>query len=604
MNALKNLFSLVQQYRYALIVGALSLILSDLFGLAPPLLIKLAVDHVKNADAPPPTLASFSLQTARDPLLTYAVLLVAVVGLQMVFRFFWRKHLLGISRRIEYDLRNRYFQHLQKLPWGFFQHTRTGDLMSRATNDLQIIREFLGIGIATMVDSAIVIPACLVLMLAINVKLTILSLVPMTTAGLIVARFKGGIRQRAESVQQKLSELSSQVHENISGIRVIQAYTQEAHELDRFKKLNLRLIEKKLSLARMSGVFFPLMVFTTGVTMALILWIGGREVIQGRITLGGYVALNGYLAMLTWPLAALGFMINLSQRGIASMRRIDEILAIEPEICDGVGEERVPLFRPETTGTQRAFSGEIEIRSLAFSYDNGNNVLFDINLAIPAGTSLSLVGPVGSGKSTLVKLIPRIYDCASGSIRIDGSDTRQMPLRLLRELIGYVDQEPFLFSDTIGENIAFGAGTATKEEIDRAAATAGLESDCKIFPHGLDTLIGERGVTLSGGQKQRVALARAIIKRPKVLILDDAFSNLDADTEERVFTNIREAFKDTTVIIISHRISIARKTDRIALMNDGRIVEVGTHDELVSQSGLYNRIYKQQLFLEKEIIEE
>lgn len=589
-----------------MIIGAFSLVLSDILGLVPPLLIKLAIDHVKDPGGLPHLITSVPFTAERDLLLTASVLLVAVVGLQMFFRYLWRKHLLGIARKIEYDLRNSYFKHLQKLHWGFFQHTRTGDLMSRAMNDLQAIREFLGIGIATMVDATIVIPACLVLMLIINVKLTVLSLLPMTAAGLIVAKYKKEIRQRYESVQEKLSELSSVVHENISGIRVIQAYTQETHEVNRFKKLNLHLIERKLGLAKMSGVFFPLMVFTTGVTTALILWIGGREVIQGRITLGSYVAFNGYLAMLAWPLAALGFMINLSQRGLASMKRINEIMAVEPEIHDGPAtrEGRFRPCRSQTAGQKQTFSGEVDIRSLTFSYDGTNNALTDINLKIPAKSSLSLVGPVGSGKSTLVKLIPRIYDFSHGSIRIDGLDTKRLPVRVLRELIGYVDQEPFLFSDTIRENITFGMRSIPEKEIDKAVAAAGLDRDLTICPHGLDTLIGERGVTLSGGQKQRVALARALIKKPKILILDDAFSNLDAGTEERVFTNIRDLFKDTTLIVISHRISIIRKSDTIALMSDGRTVEVGTHDDLVSQSGLYNRIYKQQLFLEKEIIEE
>ncbi len=589
-----------------MVIGAFSLILSDVLGLVPPLLIKFAVDQVKNPVGLPHIITSIPFMAGQPPLLTCSILLVVVVGFQMLFRYLWRKYLLGIARNIEYDLRNNYFQHLQKLHWGFFQHSRTGDLMSRATNDLQAIREFLGLGIATIVDSTIVIPACLILMLIINVKLTLFSLLPITAAGVVAAKFKGEIRQRSGAVQEKLSALSSVVQENISGMRVIQAYTQETRELSRLKKLNAELIEKKLALARMSGAFYPLMVFAAGVMTALILWVGGREVIQGRITLGSYVAFNGYLAMLTWPLAALGFMINLSQRGLASMKRINVIMAVEPDIQDdpATREECYRPCRSQTTGQKQTFSGKVDIRALTFSYDGANNALSDINLTIPATSSLSLVGPVGSGKSTLVKLVARIYDFSRGSICIDGLDTKQLPVRVVRELIGYVDQEPFLFSGTIRESITFGVKTATGEEIDKAAATAGLGSDLTKFPRGLDTLIGERGVTLSGGQKQRVALARALMKRPKILILDDAFSNLDAATEERVFTNVRDSFKDTTLIIISHRISITRKSDAIALMSNGRIVEVGTHDDLASRSVLYNRIYKQQIFLEKELIEE
>lgn len=588
MDALKNLYIYTRKYKYELIAGIIALILTDVLGLLPPWLIKLAIDYIKKTDS-----QSHSI----SPLIKYSVLIITAVGLQAIFRYYWRKHLFGISRKVEYDLRNDYFKHLQKLHWGFFQHTKTGDIMSRATNDLQAVREFLGIGSVIIVDTAVIMTTCLILMIFISPKLTVISLLPMALVSIIVLKFSREIRQRFESVQRQLSEISSMVHENIAGIRVIQVYVQEENELNRFKKLNRQLINKNLELTKISGAFFPLMVFTTGIATALVLWIGGREVIRGQLTLGSYVAFNGYLAMLTWPMAAIGFMINLSQRGIASMRRIEEIMNVKPEIYNS----QQSAVSNKQSGI---IKGKIEFRSLTFSYSGKENVLSNINLNIKAGSSLSLAGAVGSGKSTLVKLIVRIYDAPDDSIFIDGIDIKRIPLKILRDGIGYVEQEPFLFSDTIRENIVFGVNNVTDNDIEKTVTMAGLERDIEIFPHGLNTVIGERGVTLSGGQKQRVAIARAIIKRPAILILDDAFSNLDAYTEGRVFTNIMESLKDTTFILISHRISTMKEADTIAVMENGRIAETGTHDELISKSGLYNRIYKKQIFSEMEIVEE
>ena len=606
MDALKNLYTYTRKYKYELIAGIIALILTDALGLLPPWLIKLAIDYIGKSFVQPPE-SPFVKGELKGvvPLIKYSVLIITAVGLQAVFRYYWRKHLFGISRKVEYDLRNDYFKHLQRLHWGFFQHTKTGDIMSRATNDLQAVREFLGIGSVIIVDTAVIMTTCLILMIFISPKLTGISLLPMALVSIVVLKFSKEIRQRFESVQKQLSEISSMVHENIAGIRVIQAYVQEENELNRFKKLNEQLINKNLELTKISGAFFPLMVFTTGLATALVLWIGGREVIRGELTLGSYVAFNGYLAMLTWPMAAIGFMINLSQRGIASMRRIEEIMNVKQEICDGTTSP-IPIFYPTqpplTKG--RREKGEIEIKSLTFSYKGKENVLSDINLSIKTGSSLSLAGAVGSGKSTLVKLIMRIYDAPDDLIFINGVDIKRIPLKILRDNIGYVEQEPFLFSDTIRENIVFGVNDVTDNDIEKTVAMAGLERDIEIFSNGLDTVIGERGVTLSGGQKQRVAIARAIIKKPTILILDDAFSNLDASTEGRVFTNIMSSLKDITVILISHRISTMKEADTIAVMENGRIAETGTHDELISKSGLYNRIYKKQAFSEMEIVEE
>ncbi|MEK6589081.1 MAG: ABC transporter ATP-binding protein [Nitrospinota bacterium] len=611
MNSLINLKRYIKKYQYELITGVFALILTDALGLLPPWFIKLAIDFIGKSKKIP--------REGLNPLIQYSAFIVTAVGLQAVFRYYWRKYLFGISRKVEYDLRNDYFRHLQRLHWGFFQYTKTGDIMSRATNDLQAVREFLGIGSVIIVDTTLIISTCLILMIIISPKLTIISLLPMSLVSFLVLKFSREIRMRFESVQRQLSEISSMVHENMAGIRVIQAYVQEENELKRFKRLNSKLIDKNLELTRMSGSFFPLMVLTTGLATALLLWIGGREVMSGHLTLGSYVAFNGYLAMLTWPMAAIGYMINLTQRGVASMKRIEETMNVKNEIYDiYLTESPFKKGWPHKSHTSNKedevkFSGEIEFKSLTFSYNGRENILSDINLKIRAGSSLAIAGGVGSGKSTLIKLIPRIYNPPDNSIFLDGVDIKRIPLKRLREIVGYVEQEPFLFSDTVRENIIFGMRDVTDEDIRKVVVISGLERDMEIFPEGLDTVIGERGVTLSGGQKQRVAIARAIMKIPKILILDDSFSNLDAYTEERVFTNIRDSLKDlssnsfivdTTIILISHRISTIKNADTIIVMDNGRIVEIGTHDELISKAGLYQRIYKKQVFAEMEIVEE
>ena len=581
-----EIFKYIKKYRYELIAGVLALIVTDAIGLLPPWLIKLAIDYV-NIENPP--------FTSMNPLIKYSLFIVTAVGLQAIFRYYWRKHLFGISRKIEYDLRNDYFKHLQELHWGFFQHTKTGDIMSRATNDLQAVREFLGLGSVIIVDTSVIISACIILMIVISPRLAIISLLPMLSISIMVLKFSKEIKRRFESVQSQLSAISSMVQESIAGIRVVQAYVQEGNELNRFKRLNQELVDKNLGLTRISGIFFPLMVFITGLATVLVLWVGGREVIAGRLTVGSYVAFSGYLAMLTWPMAGIGIMINLTQRGIASIERIEAIMKVKTDIYD----------RPETiVKPAPAINGDIEFRSLTFSYNGKDAILFNINLNIKTWSSVAIVGAVGSGKSTLVRLIPRIYDVPGDSVFIDNVDIKKIPLKILREGIGYVDQEPFLFSDTIRENIAFGVKNVTAYDVEKAVILAGLDRDLEIMPEGLDTIIGERGLTLSGGQRQRVALARAIIKKPKILILDDAFSNLDAETEERVFKHLKEWREDTTIILTSHRISTIKEADMIVAIENGKIAEIGTHDELISKDGFYQRIYKKHFFAGMEMLEE
>jgi ATP-binding cassette subfamily B protein len=594
MRSLRTLYRYIHTYKGELAVGAIAVMLSDFFGLVPPWLIKLAIDHIGGVQPHP----VFGLSAAIEaPIFLYSVLLVAAAALQAGARFVWRRSLIGISRKVEFDVRSDFFSHLQKLHRGFFERTPTGDIMSRSTNDVQAIKEFVSSGILIIVDLFIIGPSCLILMLAISPKLTVISILPLIVIFFVVVTFNPRIKERSAAVQETLSGLSSMIQEDYAGIRIIKAYSQEPDELARFKALNQRLREKKIALAKVTGAFFPLMVLMVGLSATLILWIGGREVIGRNLSLGDYMAFSGYALMFAWPLASTGAMISLTQRGLVSMERIGDILSVEPAVAESAaahGHEAGP--RPR---------GKVEFRSLSFAYDTKNDVLTNVSLTVPPGTILAITGPVGCGKSTLVKLIPRIYDPADGSIYIDDMDIKTMPLTFLRSIIGYVSQEPFLFSATVRENIVFGADAPKENELTEALRLTGLDKDLPTFDRGLDTLIGERGVNISGGQKQRIALARALIRKPALLILDEAFSNLDSSTEERVFANIRNALHETTIILVSHRISTVKAADTIMVMTaGGGTGERGTHEELLASKGAYQRIYRRQLLEDEDIIEE
>ena len=522
-----------------------------------------------------------------------------MVTVQAIFRFHWRKYIFGLSRKVEYDLRNDYFKHLQQLSASFFLRNKTGDLMSRATNDINAVREFLGLGAMIMVDTIVTVSTCLCMMFVINAKLTFIALFPMMLICLLVTKFGKLIRKRYTDVQAQLAKISAMVQESISGIRVVQAYVQEKSEKKRFDKLNKEYIKKNLKLVKVAGFLFPLLTLMSGVSAVIVLWLGGISVINGDMTLGSFVAFNGYLAMLTWPMMAIGFMINLMQRGAASMTRIDTILKVKPEICD------LNLLEDEISkGNRIPNEWEIEFKDVDFSYAEAKvKTISDVNLQIAAGSTVGIVGQVGSGKSTVGRLILRQYDVDNGDIFIDGINIKEIPIKELRKNIGSVEQDPFLFSDTIRANIIFGSNNSqsliSDEEVNRtvwnAAIAAGLKKDLKSFPGGIDTMIGERGVTLSGGQKQRVALARALFRKAKILILDDSFSSLDTKTESEIFNKINDILKGTTTIIISHRISTVKNADLILVFDQGKIVERGMHQELIALEGIYYNIYKHQV---------
>jgi ATP-binding cassette subfamily B protein len=529
--------------------------------------------------------------------------LLAIAAAKAVFQYLTRWILIGVSREIEFDLRNDLFAHLEQLSYSYYQRTRTGDIMARMTNDLNAVRMLVGPGIMYTANTIVFTAVSLVFMLSISPKLTLFAFLPLPIFSIVVQYFGRQIHERFERIQAMFSEISSRAQENFSGARLIRAYVQEEAEIELFERTNEEYIGRSLKLVRLMGMLWPTLETLLGVAIVIVLFVGGREVIQHRINVGDFAAFNTNMVQLTWPIIALGWVINIFQRGTASLGRIENILEEKPEVTDA----DVPASGAPTT-----VRGEIEFRNLSFGYGEtlqtqgndrsykGTLVLKNVNLLVPAGTSLAIVGPTGSGKSTLVSLVPRIYDAAPGSVLIDGRPIREFPLEVLRKNIGFVPQETFLFSATIRENIAFGAEDATDADVRRVAEAASIASDIESFPEGYNTVVGERGLTLSGGQKQRTAIARALIRNPRILILDDALSSVDTHTEDRILNYLREIMRGRTTIFISHRVSTVRNADRIAVLHDGEIVEYGTHDELIERNGYYTELYHKQL-LEEEL---
>jgi ATP-binding cassette subfamily B protein len=527
----------------------------------------------------------------RHQLLIYSLLLLAVAFSKGIFQFLTRWLVIGVSRDIEYDLRNDLFRHLESLSLSYYQKNRTGDIMARATNDLNAVRMLLGPAIMYSANTLVFTIAALIFMWRTSPRLTMYAFVPLPLASVAIQYFGRKIHERFEKIQAQFSEISARAQENFSGARVIRAYAQEDAEIALFETSNVEYVNRALPLARLTGMLWPSLEFMLGIGIVIAFWLGGREVLLHHITPGSFVAFLTYIVQLTWPIIALGWVINIFQRGTASMGRLNEILVAQPEITDA---RVAPDLRSAET-----MKGDIEFRNLSFSY-NGTPVLHNINLHIPAGTSLAVVGPTGSGKTTLVNLIPRIYDAASGALLIDGRPIHEYPVEMLRRNVGFVPQETFLFSDSVRENIAFGVEGAADEQVHNAAQGANIAGDIESFPESYATLVGERGITLSGGQKQRTAIARALIRNPRVLVLDDALSSVDTYTEEKILNHLRQIMRGRTTIFISHRVSTVRNADKIAVLHEGRIVELGTHDELLRRDGYYTELYNKQL-LEEEL---
>jgi ATP-binding cassette, subfamily B, multidrug efflux pump len=622
VSPIRRLIRYVLRYRRKFVLGLACVVVTRSVALAGPKVLGLAIDDLTKA-------------VTGGKLAAYGALLLAIGLVGGTFQFLARRILIGASRDIEYDMRNDFFAHLERLPLGYFQAHRTGDLMSRATNDLNAVRMMIGPSIMYSANTLLTFAVALSMMIAIDARLAIWSLVPLPFVSISVKLFGSAIHKRFEQIQAQLSEVSAVAQEALSGVRVVRAYRQEGAELERFRVSIDEYLRRNRRLIVLQGFFFPSMGFFLGLGALVVVWLGSHEVIAGRITVGQFVAFNAYLTMLSWPMIAFGWVTNMLQRGMASWKRMLEVIETEPAIADRGLRCSTGSGRPEALEGRTADSeglrirGEIEFRDLVFSYGD-TRVLDHVSAKIEAGQTVALVGVTGSGKSTLTSLLARLHDPPPGTVFIDGVDVREIPLATLRGAIGFVPQEPFLFSDSLADNIGFGLDAwerrdgrdgqegqdgqgerqpargepveprARDERIRTAAAVARLDKDVADFPKGYETMVGERGITLSGGQKQRTALARAIVIDPRILILDDALSAVDTYTEEEILSRLRGVMRERTSIIVSHRISTVRDADVIFLLEHGRIAERGTHDELIRLNGLYAELHKKQL-LEEEL---
>ena len=555
-------------------LGILCLVLKDFAQAGQPLMIKGAIDALTKGGT--------------GLFVRFALYLIALSLVKGIFQFWMRVILIGISRDVEYDLRNDLFAHLVSLSPEYYQRTRTGDIMARATNDLNAVRMMLGPGVMYWTETSLTFILAIGIMVSFDWRLALYSVLPAPAVSVAVIYFGRRIHERFERIQSMFSDISSRVQENLSGVRMVRAFAQERAELRRFEELNKQYIAQNLKLVKIQGVFQPLLEALIGVTFLVVLWAGGHQVLLGRISVGSFVMFNTYMGMLVWPMIALGWVINLMQRGTASLERINQIMREKPSIA-----------APENPALLRDVRGTVELR--AVSMDFGTCLALDhIDLRIPAGATVAVVGHTGSGKSTLVSLIPRLMDPTGGAVLLDGIDLRRVDPADVRRQIGFVPQETFLFSATIAENIAFGVEHASPEQIRHAAELAGLAPDIEGFPEGYQTMVGERGITLSGGQKQRTAIARALLRDPRILVLDDALSSVDTLTEERILTHLAGVMRGRTVILISHRVSTVRQADTIIVLEKGRIVEQGTHAELIERGGYYASLAQKQM-LEEEL---
>jgi ATP-binding cassette, subfamily B, multidrug efflux pump len=572
---LKPLAPYLRRYWKSLAWGGVSTILYNVIKVLLPAVIGHAIDDMRHGLTP-------------AKILHHALILLLIAASSAVFLYITRQVVIGASREIEFDLRNDLFSNLERQSANFYHTHRTGDIMARTTNDLNAVRQLLGPAIMYSANTIVFTAAALPFMYRISPKLTLCAFVPLPIASVLVQYFGNRIHRRFERIQAMFSDISAKAQENFSGARLIRAFAQEEAEIASFETANIEYIRRSLHLVRLMAMLWPTLEFVLGLSLMITLLVGGHEVVAHHISVGQFTAFNVYMVQLTWPMIAVGWVVNLFQRGTASIVRIDELLKQKPDITD------------DPTAVSTPITGDIEFRNLNFAYPGGPLVLKNINLRIPAGSSMAIVGPTGSGKSTLVGLIPRLHDAAVGEVLIDHQPIRHFTLAELRKGIGFVPQETFLFSETIRQNIAFGKPEASQEQVQDAASIAHIGNEILEFPKGFDTLVGERGVTLSGGQKQRTAIARAVIREPRILVLDDALASVDTYTEERILNGLRQGMGNRTTVFISHRISTARNADQIAVLVSGRIAELGTHDELLARNGYYTSLFEKQR-LEEEL---
>src|ERR1700688_2715653 len=572
--SMRPLLPYLKRYRWGFVLGALCIVLSNGAQAGLPRVIGNAAQ-------------SLSSGVTRHKLLIFTLEVLVLAVVRGIFLFLTRWIVIGISRDIEFDLRNDLFAHLETLSYSYYQRMRTGDIMARVTNDLNAVRMLMGPAIMYSANTFVFTAAALWFMVHTSPKLTLYAFLPLPVVSVVIQYFGRRIHERFERIQAMFSDISARAQENFSGARLIRAYVQEEAEIASFEAANQEYVARSLKLVRLMGMLWPTLELMLGLALVLVLWIGGREVLAGRMQNGGFTPFKNYMMQLTFPIIALGWVVNIFQRGTASLVRLNEILQEQPQISD------------EAAAKDLEVQGEIEFRGLNFEYE-GKPVLRDLNLRTPAGTSMAIVVPTGSGKPTLVNLIPRIYDAAPGMVLLDGRPIREFSLSSLRKSIGFIPQETFLFSDRIRENISLGVDSASDQAIHDAAEAANVATDIESFSERYQTMVGERGITLSGGQKQRTAIARALIRNPRILILDDALSSVDTHTEDKILNHLREVMQGRTTIFISHRVSTVRNADRIAVLHDGRIAESGTHDELLALNGYYSDLYNKQL-LEEEL---